>query len=88
MRPTFDGTPAMSYCSYVYVDRRDISVGDVVTVLAPEFDKTKWVWVKRVAALEKDELRVDPGQSITIYTLSVLNVSIPLVSSVAHLADG
>lgn len=52
MQPTLGGQPAILYSSYTYVQSRDISLGDVVNVLGPDYDKNHTTWTKRVAAFE------------------------------------
>ena len=84
MQPTLGCNPAILYGSYAYVDSRDVRLGDVVTVVKPDDkDKDQRTWCKRIAALERDRIWVNPGQSITKYTLSVNNYCFSLLSSVS-----
>ena len=62
MRPTFSGNPAISYSSYAYVDGQDVSVGDVVTVLGPKYDRGRGILLKRVAAIEGARIYLKWGQ--------------------------
>lgn len=85
MQPTLGRNPAIQYSSYAYTDRQDISVGDVVAVIPPKFDKDHSTWCKRVAALGEDRLCVNPGRSIAKYILSVHKHFFSLFSNVSCL---
>lgn len=75
MQPTFGVNPCILYGSYAYIVSRDIRLGDVVTIGRPDFKgKGERTWTKRVAALERDRIWVNPGQSITKYILSVNDI--------------
>ena len=59
MQPTLPGSPAVTYMSFDYVDERDLKVGDVVTVIPPDYDKHGRRWCKRIAALSGDRIWVE-----------------------------
>ena len=55
MQPTFSGNPSISYNSYIF-ESRDVSIGDVVGLLDPEYDASKTILGKRIAAVEGDRI--------------------------------
>ncbi|CAD6583109.1 MAG: hypothetical protein ASARMPRED_001227 [Alectoria sarmentosa] len=71
MRPTFSGNPAISYSSYAYVEGQDVSVGDVVTVLGPKYDRGRGILLKRVAAIEGARIYLKWGQYNTQEILQI-----------------
>lgn len=58
MLPTLGANFAISITSYAYVERRDVRVGDVVSIMPPNFDEKRTMLCKRVAALEGQRLWV------------------------------
>lgn len=62
MRPTYSGNKAISYSSYTYIEKQNVSLGDVVVVLGPEWDSGTGIMCKRVAALEGARLYVTTGR--------------------------
>ena len=58
MLPTLGANSAIAFYSYAYTDRRDVSRGDVVCVLAPKQCGERTNLGKRIAALEGDRIWV------------------------------
>lgn len=65
MQPTFSGNPSISFTSFAYTGIEDVSIGDVVTVLAPDYDAGKGFLGKRVAALDGARIYVAKGPNGT-----------------------
>lgn len=58
MEPTLSAQSSITYSSYAYVDKQEVSRGDVVVVLGPHYDEKKELLIKRVAALGGERVMV------------------------------
>ena len=83
MEPTLS-SPSVQYSSYAYVDTpQEVSRGDVVSVLGPQYDDAKACITKRVAALEGERIRVARGTNFLSQIVRVnLSNIITVLSSV------
>ena len=58
MLPSLPASPGIDYSSYVYFDKHDIKIGDIVLIVGPNYDVDGVLICKRVAALEGDQVWV------------------------------
>ena len=90
MEPTLSAHPSIQYSSYAYVDTQDVSRGDVVSLIGPQYDDEKATVTKRVAALEGDRVWFTRGHNFSrqIVWVNLSNIITVLSSVFADIKIG